>query len=114
MLSFSSKWPNWHGIIVTDILNNVGGHFSLLRDVNSYLLKSAKCLSQTVVSNNSLFYQRDAQILNFLIHLLHHSTCFEHLCSSSGGQIVLVQHLVSSLSLGDCSVHGLRGDCSAV
>ena len=27
------------------------------------------------------------------------------LCSSSGGQIVLVQHLVSSLSLGDCSVH---------
>ena len=27
------------------------------------------------------------------------------LCSSSGGQIVLVHHLVSSLSLGDCSVH---------
>ena len=32
------------------------------------------------------------------------------LCSSSGGQIVLVQHLVSSLSLGDCSVHSLRKD----
>ena len=32
------------------------------------------------------------------------------LCSSSGGQIVLVQHLVSSLSLGDCSVHRLRED----
>ena len=30
------------------------------------------------------------------------------LCSSSWGQIVLVQHLVSSLSLGDCSVHRLR------
>ena len=30
------------------------------------------------------------------------------LCSSSGGQIVLVQHLVSSLSLRDCSVHRLR------
>ena len=29
------------------------------------------------------------------------------LCSSSGGQIVLVQHLVSSLSLGDCSAHRL-------
>jgi len=27
------------------------------------------------------------------------------LCSSTGGQIVLVQNLVSSLSLGDCSVH---------
>jgi len=32
------------------------------------------------------------------------------LCSSSGGQIVLVHHLVSSLSLGDCSVHRLRED----
>ena len=32
------------------------------------------------------------------------------LCSSLGGQIVLVQHLVSSLSLGDCSVHRLRED----
>jgi len=30
--------------------------------------------------------------------------------SSSGGQIVLVQSLVSSLSLGDCSVHRLRKD----
>ena len=34
------------------------------------------------------------------------------LCSSSGGQIVLVQHLVSSLPLGDCSVCRLREDCS--
>jgi len=34
------------------------------------------------------------------------------LCSSSGGQIVLVQHLVSSLSLGDCSVHKLRELCT--
>jgi len=32
------------------------------------------------------------------------------LWSSSGGQIVLVQHLVSSLSVGDCSVHRLRED----
>jgi len=34
----------------------------------------------------------------------------ELLCSSSGGQIVLVQHLVSSLSLGDCLDHRLRED----
>jgi len=32
------------------------------------------------------------------------------LCSFSGGQIVLVQHLVSSLSVGDCSEHRLRED----
>jgi len=30
--------------------------------------------------------------------------------SSSGSEIVLVQHLVSSLSLGDCSGHRLRED----
>ena len=34
------------------------------------------------------------------------------LCSSSGGQIVLVQHLVSSLPLGDCSVNRLRNLCT--
>jgi len=36
------------------------------------------------------------------------------LCSSSGGQIVLVQHMVSSLSLGVCSVHRLLEDESHV
>ena len=30
------------------------------------------------------------------------------ICSSSGRQTVLVQHLVSSLSLSDCSDHRLR------
>ena len=30
------------------------------------------------MSNNSIFYQLDAQILYFLIHLLHSSTRFEH------------------------------------
>ena len=32
------------------------------------------------------------------------------LCSSSGGKIVLVQHLASSFSLGDCSDHRLQED----
>jgi hypothetical protein len=34
------------------------------------------------------------------------------LCSSSGGQIVLLQHLVSSLSVSSHSVHRLRADWS--
>jgi len=29
-------------------------------------------------------------------------------CSSSGGLIVSIQHLISSLSVGDCPVHRLR------
>ena len=53
--------------------------------------------------------QLDAPI--FLIHLLQSSTCtcFEHIpCSFSGGKIVLIQHLVSSLSVSDRPVHRLR------
>jgi len=60
---------------------------------------------------DSLFYyQLDEQFLYF-------NTCIRFLymfrallCRSSGVQIVLVQNLVSSLSLGDCSVHRLRED----
>jgi len=33
-------------------------------------------------------------------------------CSSSGGQIVLLQHLVSSLSVNGRTVCRLRADCS--
>ena len=33
-------------------------------------------------------------------------------CSSSGGLIVSMQHLVSSLSVGDCPVHRLRKNWS--
>jgi hypothetical protein len=31
-------------------------------------------------------------------------------CSSSGGLIVYMQHLISSLSVGDCPVHRLTGE----
>jgi len=34
-------------------------------------------------------------------------------CSSSGGQIVLIQRLVSSLSVSDGPVHSLRRNCSS-
>ena len=34
--------------------------------------------------------------LNFIMSLFHASTCFEHMCSSSGGQNCTIQHLISS------------------
>ena len=50
-----------------------------------------------------------------LIHSLHPSTCFKHYCvHPQEVKFVLLQHPVSSLSLGDCSVHRLRKDCSTV
>ena len=61
-------------------------------------------------SNNSLFYQLDAQILYFNTFITFLYMFRALLCSSSGGQIVFVQPLVSSLTLGDCSVNRLRKD----
>ena len=46
---------------------------------------------------DSLFYQLDAQILYFNTFITFLYMFRALLCSSSGGQIVLVQHLVSSL-----------------
>jgi hypothetical protein len=40
--------------------------------------------------------QLDAQNFCFTISLFHASTCFEHMCSSSGGQNCIIQPLVSS------------------
>ena len=54
------------------------------------------------------FYQLDAKILYFNTFITFLYMFRALLCSSSGGQIVLVQRLVSSLSLGDCSVHRFR------
>ena len=45
------------------------------------------------------FYQLDAQILYFYTFSIFQYMFRALLCSSSGGQIVLVQHLVSSLKV---------------
>jgi hypothetical protein len=47
--------------------------------------------------------QLDAQIFNTFITILYMFRAIS--CSSSGGQIVLIQRLVSSLSVIDRSVH---------
>jgi len=67
---------------------------------------------EKIMADDSLFffYQLDAQILYFNTFIILHYMFRALMCSSSGGQIVLVQHLVSSLSLGDSSIHRLRED----
>jgi len=52
--------------------------------------------------------QLDAQIFNTFITILYMYMFRAISCSSSGGQIVLIQHLVSSLSVSDRPVHRLR------
>jgi len=44
----------------------------------------------------SVINQLDAQNFCFTMSLFHASTCFEHMCSSSGGQNCITQPLVSS------------------
>jgi len=44
----------------------------------------------------SVVIQLDAQHFCFTISLFYTSTCFEHMCSSSGGQNYITQPLVSS------------------
>jgi len=53
----------------------------------------------------SVINQLDAQTFCFTIRLFHASTCFGHMCSSSGGQNCITQHLVSTNSVGDSTVH---------
>ena len=44
----------------------------------------------------SIINQFDAQNFCFTVSLFHASTCFKHMCSSSGGQNCITQPLVSS------------------
>jgi hypothetical protein len=65
----------------------------------SLMISFKLCLRH--VSNNYVFFisvinQLDAQNFCFTISLFHASTCFEHMCSSSGGQNCITQPLVSS------------------
>jgi len=50
-----------------------------------------------------------AQIFNTFITILYTYMFRAISCSSSGGQIVLIQHLVSSLSINDRPVHLCTG-----
>jgi hypothetical protein len=60
---------------------------------------------RVTLDNNQL----DAQIFNTFITILYMYMFRAIYCSSSGRQIVLTQHLVSSLSVSDCSVHRFTG-----
>jgi hypothetical protein len=54
--------------------------------------------SPDLIPHNFLIYLNINQLdaLNFIISLFHASTCFKHMCSSSGGQNCTIQPLVSS------------------
>jgi len=56
-------------------------YFLVTKICNSFCLYFADSASQYIYLNiNQL------DVLNFIMSLFHVSTCFEHMCSSSGGQ----------------------------
>jgi hypothetical protein len=91
---------HWH---VRTITHNA--HNRTQRKCHFFFLRFADCASQYNLSKglawhtNSLFYNKFITVL-----YMFRATS----CSSSGGQIVLIQHLVLSLSVGDRPVHRLR------
>jgi len=58
--------------------------------------KNDKAVPNLSVLFISVINQLDAQNFYFTVSLFHASTCFEHMCSSSGGQNYITQPLVSS------------------
>jgi hypothetical protein len=63
----------------------------------------------SITSDND---QLDGKFFNTFITILYMYMFRAISCSSSGGQIVLIQHLVSSLTVSDRPVHRLRKNCS--
>jgi hypothetical protein len=53
-------------------------------------------LDMKLLLNNLFININQLDALNFIISLFQASTCFEHKCSSSGGQNCIIQSLVSS------------------
>jgi len=66
-----------------------------------FVLCRLSCASNTSYFKTLATDQLDAQIFNTFITILYMYMFRAMSCSSSGGQIVLIQHLVSSLSVSD-------------
>jgi hypothetical protein len=98
LLGCLQLWLHWNCILKNMSQLNYSLNFDVLLTMH---------LSITLAND-----QLDAQIFNTFITLLYMYMFWAISCSSSGGQIVLIQHLVSSLSVSDLSVHGLRKNCT--
>jgi prenyltransferase beta subunit len=84
---------NFHRITGTLILEDCSDSFFYYVSLTVYL--------SVTLANDQL----DAQIPNTFITILYMCMFRAIYCSSSGGQIILIQHLLSSLSVSDRPVH---------
>ena len=96
---------NWYGIIqscsvyisiYTFTYSHEHNNITISSDINTQLYFFHVLLTVHLNIFISVINQLDAQYFCFRISLFHASTCFEHTCSSSGGQNCITQPLVSS------------------
>ena len=89
-----------HSASLIALFNNL--QINLMREIynklknirqHKYLLEQIGYMFRHFIS---VINQLDAQNFCFTISLFHASTCFEHMCSSSGSQNCSIQPLVSS------------------
>ena len=81
----------------TYIFNNISLVLCLKNEC--FETKAARKI-KTQMLFNSVINQLDSQPFCFTISIYHDSTCFEHMCSSSGDQNCITQSLVSSHLMG--------------
>ena len=99
----SSEWLGFSSQCAWNLLGTVPyGYFLHNWWMNLHLFQ---------ISYKHLFpYINQLDALNFIISLFQACTCFEYMCSSSGGQNCTIQSLVSSHSVGGRPVHGTATD----
>ena len=120
ILSFDKCFPAYRWIPVTScsrltgpermenifgLLNHDQEDIRILKNVGKYLsnemaLHPYRCFDLLLTVHLSIFIsvinQLAVQNFCFTVSLFHASTCFEHMCSSSGGQNCITQPLMMS------------------
>ena len=92
-LTYINLWYLYQ-LIYTELLANGPDELKHVGDITKMFFDILLTVHLSIFI--SVINQLDAQNFCFTISLLHASTCFEHMCSSSGGQNCITQPLVSS------------------
>ena len=96
VLSVSTSDPPWHHSISAPHSHPFVYHWYCIIQILTSITSFDVLLTVHLSIFISVINQLDAQNFCFTLSLFHASTCFEHMCSSPGGQNCITQPLVSS------------------
>jgi hypothetical protein len=78
------------------LISNFHTTLTVVYHIQNQPLQNFPLVQYPKVYSNFYLNINQLDALNFIMSLFHASTCFKHMCSSSGGQNCTVQPLVSS------------------